>query len=40
VNVVSDGNFIAKGTPIKVVDISGNRVVVREVPDDILTGDA
>ncbi len=39
VDVVSDGHFIAKGTPVKVVDISGNRVVVREVPDDILAGD-
>ena len=39
VNVVSDGHFVAKGKPVKVVDVSGNRVVVREVPDDTLTGD-
>lgn len=39
VNVVSDGHFIAKGRPVKVVDVSGNRVVVREVRDDTLTGD-
>lgn len=29
-DVVSDGPFIAEGRPIKVVQISGNRVVVRE----------
>lgn len=40
VDVVSDGHFVAKGIPVKVVDISGNRVVVREVSDDIHTVDA
>ena len=31
VNVVSQGGWIEKGTLVKVVDISGNRVVVRKV---------
>lgn len=33
VNVVTEGMIIEAGTPIEVVDISGNRVVVREVED-------
>lgn len=33
VDVVSDGPFIAEGRPIKVVRISGNRIVVREQLD-------
>ena len=32
-DVVSDGSFIDAGKPIKVVDISGNRIVVAEVED-------
>ncbi len=40
VDVVSNGQFVAKGVTIKVVDISGNRVVVRQVSDDIQTADA
>jgi membrane-bound serine protease (ClpP class) len=40
VDVVSDGHFVARGVTVKVVDISGNRVVVREVSDDIQAGDA
>jgi membrane-bound serine protease (ClpP class) len=32
-DVVSDGPFIAEGRQIKVVQISGNRIVVREVLD-------
>jgi membrane-bound serine protease (ClpP class) len=31
VDVVSDGTFIDRGRPVRVVEISGNRVVVREV---------
>lgn len=30
-DVVSDGPYIAKGSPVEVVQVSGNRVVVREV---------
>ncbi len=37
--VVSTGRFIAKGVPVRVVDISGNRVVVREISDDIQNND-
>ena len=39
VDVVSTGRFIAKGIPVRVVDISGNRVVVREISDDIQNND-
>ncbi len=39
VDVVSGGRFVAKGVRVKVVDISGNRVVVREIPDDSLSDD-
>lgn len=35
VDVVSDGHFIPREATVKVVDISGNRVVVRQVSDDI-----
>jgi membrane-bound ClpP family serine protease len=31
VDVISDGTFIDRGKPVRVVQISGNRVVVREV---------
>jgi membrane-bound serine protease (ClpP class) len=31
VDVVTPGHFIEQNVPIRVVDISGNRVVVREV---------
>ena len=34
-DVVSDGSFIDAGAPVKVVEISGNRIVVTEV-DDLL----
>ncbi len=30
-NVVSDGTFIEKGKKVKVVEVEGNRVVVREI---------
>ena len=39
VDVVSGGRFVAKGVRVKVMDISGNRVVVREVSDDIQADD-
>lgn len=39
VDVVSDGHFIPRETTVKVVDISGNRVVVRQVSDDIQNKD-
>ena len=32
-DVVSDGNLIEAGKPIKVVEIRGNRIVVSEVDD-------
>jgi membrane-bound ClpP family serine protease len=31
VDVVSDGSFVDKGRRVQVVEISGNRVVVREM---------
>ncbi len=31
VDVVADGEFITPGRPVEIVEISGNRVVVREV---------
>lgn len=31
-NVVSDGEFIAQGKPIRVQSVEGNRIVVRESP--------
>lgn len=31
IDVVADGSWIAKGQDVKVIDISGNRVVVREL---------
>ncbi len=33
VDVVSRGSFIPQGTPIEVIDVSGNRVVVRAAED-------
>ena len=30
-NVVSDGEFIAQGMPIRVLSVSGNRIVVRQI---------
>jgi membrane-bound serine protease (ClpP class) len=33
VNVVADGSFIDAGRPIKVVDVSGYRIVVREIEE-------
>ena len=32
-NVVSDGEFIAKGKPIRVLSVAGNRIVVAEIKD-------
>ena len=32
-NVVSDGEFIAQGKPIRVLSVSGNRIVVGEIAD-------
>ena len=32
-NVVSDGEFIAKDKPIRVQSVEGNRIVVREITD-------
>lgn len=34
VAVVADGSMVAAGSRVKVVDVSGNRVVVREIPRD------
>lgn len=33
VDVVTDGSFVDKGAQVRVIDISGNRIVVREVDD-------
>ena len=33
IDVVASGRFIEKGKPIKVIETSGNRVVVKELPD-------
>ena len=30
-NVVSDGEFIAQGMPLRVLSVSGNRIVVRQI---------
>jgi hypothetical protein len=30
-NVVTEGAFLAAGTPVEVVKVQGNRIVVREV---------
>ena len=32
-NVVSDGEFIAKDRPIRVQSVEGNRIVVREITE-------
>jgi len=34
VDVLSEGNWVPKGTDVKVVEVRGNRVVVRPVDDD------
>jgi membrane-bound serine protease (ClpP class) len=33
IDVVTDGSFVEKGRPVRVVEVSGNRVVVREVEE-------
>jgi membrane protein implicated in regulation of membrane protease activity len=33
VDVVTDGSFVDTGKQVRVIDVSGNRVVVREVDD-------
>lgn len=33
IDVVADGSFVEKGVQVRVIDISGNRVVVREVDE-------
>nr|WP_286184436.1 nodulation protein NfeD [Bacillus sp. SD075] len=33
VDVVTEGSFISKGSPITIVKVEGSRVVVREIPD-------
>lgn len=35
VDVVTDGSFIDKGRQVRVIEISGNRVVVREVDEEV-----
>jgi len=32
-NVVSDGEFISKDKPIRVLSVKGNRIVVREIKE-------
>jgi membrane-bound serine protease (ClpP class) len=34
IDVVADGLFVEKGRPIRVIEVSGNRVVVREIEND------
>ena len=36
VDVVADGSFIEKGARVRVINVSGNRVVVREIEDEPL----
>lgn len=36
IDVVASGGFIEKGKKIKVIETSGNRVVVRELPDSAI----
>ena len=31
VDVVSDGSFIDAGQPVQVIDVRGNRIVVRQI---------
>jgi membrane-bound serine protease (ClpP class) len=31
IDVVSDGSFISAGTQVEVIEVEGNRIVVREV---------
>ena len=35
VNVVSEGMIIESGRPVKVLEVSGNRVVVREIEEEV-----
>ena len=35
VNVAADGEYIEKDSPIKVVEVEGNRVVVRKVDESV-----
>jgi len=34
IDVIADGSWIEKGARVKVIDLSGNRVVVRKLDDD------
>jgi membrane-bound ClpP family serine protease len=34
VDVVADGLFVEKGRPIRIIEVSGNRVVVREIESE------
>ena len=33
IDVVADGSYVEKGSPIRIIQISGNRIVVRKVED-------
>jgi len=33
-DVITDGEFIEKGTPVKISEIKGNRVIVSRKPED------
>ena len=33
VDVVTDGSFVEAGVQVRVIKISGNHIVVREIPD-------
>ncbi len=37
-DVVTDGSFVDKGKQVRVIEISGNRIVVREIEDGSPSG--
>lgn len=37
IDVVTEGSLVEKGTPVRVIEVEGNRVVVRAVEDNSIT---
>ena len=35
VDVVTDGSFVDAGSQVQIIQISGNRIVVREIEDKV-----
>jgi membrane-bound serine protease (ClpP class) len=33
-DVVTEGEFIKRGTPVKILEINGNRIIVSRKPED------